>query len=114
MVSDPESRANVLLGLLGGPTKEEDRSLPPGFLMEMMESRERLESARGSGDEAEMARWTAWAEGQRVGHIAAVKALFAEVEGAGGAGEAKRKAIRMRLNAWRYIERMLEQVDGAM
>jgi molecular chaperone HscB len=102
---DPEQRANLLLARLGGPSKEADRSLPAGFLEAMMSARESLDAAKqaGSGDEVE--RWRAWAESERDGHMARVRGLFAEER-------PDAKAIRRELNAWRYIERMLEQVGA--
>lgn len=108
---DGESRANALLGLLGGPGKESDRSLPPGFLGQMMEVRERMEAA--AGDPVELAKFEAWAIGQRDGHTARVAEMFRGSESCGNAANASiLKQIRMELNAWRYIERMLEQVHG--
>src|SRR5262249_24085423 len=55
-LEDPERRAAVLLKRLGGPAKEQDRSLPDGFLMEMMEVREAMEAA------ADKTPWIARAE----------------------------------------------------
>lgn len=108
---DPESRANALLALLGGPGKESDRSLPPGFLAQMMEMRERMEAA--ASDPMELAKFEAWASGQRDGHTARVAEMFRGSESCGNAANASiLKQIRMELNAWRYIERMLEQVHG--
>lgn len=106
---DPESRATILLALLGGPSKESDRSLPDGFLMEMMDVREQMEAAAAARDAAELDRWRDWAEEQRAGHARAVGELFKQVERDGPRPESL-KAIRTRLNAWRYIERMLEQI----
>lgn len=106
---NPESRAALLLSLLGGPSKESDRSLPDGFLMEMMDVREQMEAAAAARDAAAVGRWHDWAESQRSGHARAVGELFKQVEGGGSTSELL-KAIRTRLNAWRYIERMLEQV----
>lgn len=108
-LSDPETRGNILLGLLGGPTKEADRSLPDGFLMEMIEVREQVEAARAVGNRADVDKWEAWADEERGRHLAAAGALFGQV-GASGPSPEKLKQIRTRLNAWRYIERMLESV----
>jgi molecular chaperone HscB len=44
---DPFSRADHLLGLLGGPTASEHKQMPPAFLAEMLEAREQVEEARG-------------------------------------------------------------------
>ncbi|MGD9690986.1 MAG: iron-sulfur cluster co-chaperone HscB C-terminal domain-containing protein [Phycisphaerales bacterium] len=107
---DPEQRANALLARLGGPAKETDRSLPAGFLQEMMDVRERLEAQRH--DPQAIDRWEVWGERRRREHIAGVRELFARLEPGGGgpADPAVLALIRQRLNAWRYIERMLEQV----
>lgn len=108
-LADPETRASVLLALLGGPGKEQDRGLPPGFLMEMMEVREQMEAAAGAGDRDQIERWERWAEEQRAGHVRAVAELFAATD-ASGPDPRTLRSIRERLNAWRYIERMLDQM----
>lgn len=105
-LADPEQRANALLARLGGPAKEADRSLPEGFLAAMMDARERLEDARARGDAGAVDGWLAWAEERRSGHVRAVGALFA-------ACPVDTAAVRRELNAWRYIERMIEQIEGA-
>ncbi len=43
---DPFRRGEYLLTLLGGPSAREEKNLDQGFLMEMMEFRERIEEAR--------------------------------------------------------------------
>lgn len=97
VLEDPERRANALLAKLGGPSKEEDRSLPEGFLMEMMEVREQMEEDGAAG----RGKWEEWAKERRGEAIEEVGAMFRE----------RRLAeVRRRLNAWRYIERMMEQL----
>ncbi len=107
-LEDPEMRADVLLTRLGGPSREADRTLPEGFLAEMMAVREELEAAGAAGDSAAAARLEEWAGGQRAEHIARVGAMFQGLTGE--PAQASLKAIRRELNAWRYIERMLEQI----
>jgi molecular chaperone HscB len=102
-----ERRANALLARLGGPTKEQDKSLPPGFLAQMMQTREEIESS--AHDPASRARWERWATDQREAAIAEVSAMFRGV-GPKPAQPAL-AAIRARLNAWRYVERLIEQLD---
>ncbi|MCC6661058.1 MAG: DnaJ domain-containing protein [Phycisphaerales bacterium] len=102
VLEDPERRARALLALLGGPGKE-DRSLPPGFLMEIMETREHIEAARGP---EERARWEAWAAERRREYQANVAGLFLRYAETGVPAR-----VRMTLNAWRYIERLIEQLD---
>lgn len=104
-LSDPERRANALLELLGGPTKEGDKSLPPGFLMEMMEAREAMEAdfAARAGREASKG-WAAWVEGRRRAMCGEVGRMFVMTPVPLG-------EIRRQLNAWRYIERMAEELE---
>ncbi len=117
ILSNPEQRAQSLLTRLGGPSKEADRSLPEGFLMEMMETRSTIDSERAAARtddgsaEALLDRWEGWGEGRRSLHMERVKSLFASI-GSPPDGAALRR-IRTELNAWRYIERLLEQLrDG--
>jgi len=108
-LEDPERRADALLLLLGGPAREAEKGLPPAFLMEVMEIREALEEAVSAGDAGAVREHERWAEGRRA-------ELIDEVERAFGAfrdqpdPDALRE-IRVTLNAWRYIERMLEQIE---
>ena len=102
---DPEQRANALLARLGGPSKEQDKSLPPTFLMEVMEAREGLQAAHDTNDAAELARWKDWAAAERTANSAKVAELFKQ------GTPANLRAIRTTLNAWRYIERMIEQLE---
>lgn len=106
---DPERRAEALLLRLGGPAKNQDKSLPPDFLGEMMDLRETIEAAIAGDGDAERATWRAWALGRRAEFIAGVGAAFAAL--ASPAAETDLRAIRTRLNAWRYFERLIEQLD---
>ncbi len=107
-LENPEERANALLARLGGAAKDADKSLPDGFLAEMLETREEIESAVASGDAAEREKWSDWAELERERYTREVGELFARV------GEPAKievmKEIRRTLNAWRYIERLIEQL----
>ncbi|MBX3404469.1 MAG: hypothetical protein KF699_13745 [Phycisphaeraceae bacterium] len=111
VLDDPEQRADALLLLLGGPPREADRSLPDGFLVEIMDIRERLDAAVASRDTAVAAELEAWAAQRRAGHIRAAAELFGALPRPPSADALR--AIRRELNAWRYIERMLEQVRDA-
>lgn len=106
-LEDREQRAALLLVRLGGSAKENDRTLPEGFLEQMLSVREELESAGTSGDAASHQKLSAWAEEEREKHIARISSLFRE----SGGTPASLAAIRRELNAWRYIERMIEQLD---
>lgn len=112
ILDDPEQRADTLLILLGGPTREAERALPDGFLMEIMDTRERLDEALRTGDRAAAAAFEEWAFTQRAAHIAAARERFEQLSSP--PAPAALRDIRRELNAWRYIERMLEQLrDGS-
>jgi DnaJ-domain-containing protein 1 len=109
VLQEPELRANALLTRLGGPGKSEDKSLPGGFLMGIMETREAIEEALARGSQEERAKWKAWAQEQRGEYEGRVGALFKTL---GDSRDATTlRAIRQELNAWRYIERLIEQLD---
>jgi molecular chaperone HscB len=112
VLSSPERRADALLLRFGGPSREEHKQLPAAFLAEMMEVREQIEHAMGSPRdvrERERGKWQLWADEERANAIAEVGTMFKGL-GAHPSADALR-AIRTRLNAWRYIERLIEQLD---
>jgi len=108
-LADPERRANALLAKLSGPASDECKDLSDGFLMDIFEVREAMEEAVSSGGEAARAQFEELASDRRGAHIERVRELFTSV-GDLPNGDALRE-IRIELNAWRYIERMIEQLD---
>lgn len=98
VLSDPEERANYLLDLLGGPRRDQDKSLPAGFLEEIMLLREELADAGGNPQVVEDARR------RRQALLDRIAGLFSQ------ASPAALKEIRVELNALRYIERLIEQL----
>jgi DnaJ-domain-containing protein 1 len=114
VLADPETRAEALLARLGGPAKDQDRSLPPAFLQEMMETREEIDAAIASGDPGEVVKWERWAEERRQGHIESVARQFRElINPPAPADSGRLRAIRMELNMWRYVQRLIEQLADA-
>lgn len=110
ILANPETRASALLDILGGPSKESDKSLPPGFLMDIMETREAIETSL-AGNQAERTRWLAWGTQQRESFTAQVRDQFTAA--ASSPTPDALRQIRTTLNAWRYIERLIEQLDPA-
>ena len=113
-LENPELRAHTLLCLIAAEAgipfqPADDRALPPGFLAQMMETREQIEADRAAGHTAKLAAWERWAEERRAAHQRKVGELFEP--DAGRPTPASLRAIKMELNAWRYIERMIEQLD---
>jgi molecular chaperone HscB len=112
LLESDESRANLLLALLGGPAKEADKSLPDGLLMEVMEVREQVDAALAQGDPSQRAKWKHWAMDQRRAYAARAQALFDRLQAESGPPrDQSARELRRHLNAWRYIERMIEQLD---
>ena len=105
---DPEQRANILLEQLGGPTASENRTLPPDFLARMMQTRLEIEEAIDAGEPEAIARWHEWARAARQDRIDAVGAAFAGL--AIPPAKDSLAALRVELNMWRYIERLIEQL----
>jgi len=106
-LSDPERAANALLARMGGPSPDRAKALPDGFLMEMLEIRDELEEAKATKDPERIAKLEAWADQQRGMWTEQVSEQFA----AHSEQDDQRDAIRQSLNAWRYIERLIEQLD---
>lgn len=104
-----ESRAESLITLLGGHASSEDKTLPNGFLMEILETREEVENALTSDDPDDRVRIEKWAKDQRRQYTKRVAQLFKDHAG-NPDGDALEQ-IRIELNAWRYIERLIERLD---
>jgi molecular chaperone HscB len=114
LLEDPETRAEVLLTRLGGPSKEMDRSLPPSFLHEMLEIREQIGEAIDARSLAEIVKWEDWAQERRRKHIARVDEHFRKlINHSTGPDSDSLKAIRLELNMWRYVQRLIEQLSDA-
>lgn len=107
-IKDPETRANWVLARLGGPAKEDDPSLPDGFLLEIMRARESLDAADQAGDADAIQQGLGDAREQRDGFIAGVAQMFADL--APTPAPESLSAIRTQLNAWRYVERLIDQI----
>ena len=110
LLRNPETRADALLKLKGGPAKEDDKSLPPDLLMEMMEIREQLEQAAADNNQAQLDLHRAWAGEQRDKHLTTIADLFRQHPNKLSDDAAKN--IRLELNTLRYIQRMIDQMPG--
>lgn len=103
VLSDDEERGNYLLHLLGGPDRESDKSLPDGFLPQMMMIREELAEAQMEGEDERVAAIEEDAKATRAAHLQNIARLFAEPA-------PNFPAIRTELNVLRYFQRLLEQL----
>ena len=98
---EPFPRAEHLLNLLGGPSASDDKNLPPAFLMEMLELREEIESAKGSPER--VGRIEADLLGRTKDLEQSLEALFEKKDLA---------VIRRELNCVRYLSNLLRDLDS--
>ena len=110
LIEDEETRANLLLVRFGGPSAEEDRSLPPEFLQEILSIRMELEEAIESDDQPELQRLTDWADHRR----SELRHRIREALGEFKQGRGDPKGIRLDLNVWRYLQRMWDELGGSI
>ncbi|MBI2194645.1 MAG: Fe-S protein assembly co-chaperone HscB [Planctomycetes bacterium] len=110
---DPFERAEYLLHLWGGVTSSEDKRTPPGFLDEMLGLREKLEEARVSNDSGALAALHAALLERQRRLLTELGRSFRDVEKNGaGAGAEAMAAIRMALNAAKYINGLVRDSSG--
>jgi Fe-S protein assembly co-chaperone HscB len=110
---DPLRRAEALLALRGGPAAADERGLPPEFLPQMLEIRERLAEADLAADAAARREIEAWCARERDDRIARVAALLDGGAAASGEAEPLRQ-VRLEINVWRYLERLREELRTAV
>lgn len=106
MLIDPVGRALALLARRRAPQVDE-RALPPGFLMDLMELRERVDAA-GSDDERRLVRAEA-TEGREEA-IRRIAAAFGQ-SGAGAMAAEQAQAVHTAINVLRSFDRVIEQLD---
>ena len=119
---DDEARANLMLEHLGGPSPK-DHTLPDGFLMEMMQLRTQIEEELdpSNPDHAQArTQWQAWANAERAQTIQTLAQIFKQLESPNpdastealtDSPEELKQSIRTHLNAHRYTQRLIEQLD---
>jgi molecular chaperone HscB len=112
-LSDELARADWLIADLGGPREGELRDMPKPFLLEVLEWNEALEEARAEGATGS-ARARLHALGSQLGEardevLGRLRSRLVPLPARGS--EALREA-RRELNALRYLERALEQVEA--
>jgi molecular chaperone HscB len=105
-LSNDYARADQLVSTRGGPGSDAERQMPQAFLMEVMEWNEALEQAREAPGEAASARVDALAEELNEARGQAMGRAGALLDEGGDPAE-----VRRQLNAVRYVDRALEQIE---
>ena len=111
-LKEPFARAEELMRVWAGPSGEELKDLPPGFLEEMLERRMEVEELKDDPDPAATRRLTVQVHGDRDAALAAVGDACRTAESS--EAEAKAAAIakvRLRLNTVRYFDRLLDELS---
>jgi molecular chaperone HscB len=115
-LKDPAARAAYLLTLFGGRSSAEDKSVPDGFLGQMMMMQEELADALSDGDKSEIRRIADVLQTQHDGLIRKIGVLFEQYQESvsckavvdGLLGE-----LRQQLNAVSYAKKLLSQASNA-
>jgi molecular chaperone HscB len=102
VLKDPFRRAEHLLMLHGGPTASEVKDIPPAFLMEMMDQRERIEAATDAEKASIETELTTQYD-----------AVFVKLAPLYEASPVNVQLIRKELNAAKYLRGMLRDLRGA-
>ena len=107
----PQRRAEVLLAR-AGVTIGDREVLAPAFLMEILELREELATARVAGDQAAVGRLAAVMRARQRALIDGLAPRFAAL--GGGDDAAILAAVKHDLITLRYVDRYLDECDAAL
>jgi molecular chaperone HscB len=107
-LKDPFRRAEALMELLGGPNVNAQKEMPPAFLMEMLELRERIEQA----DTVEKAAIESELKEREGAIFDGIAELFAKCE-PGSFEETLLISIRGELNVAKYLRGLLRDLRNS-
>jgi DnaJ-domain-containing protein 1 len=107
-LSEPIGRATALLQARNAPSVDE-RELPVGFLMEMMDLRERADAAVEDHEAAVALREEATA--RRAEAITAIETLFGQAGTGTDLDRSVAQQIAVQINVVRSFDRMVEQLE---
>lgn len=112
ILSDDAGRADHLVRDLGGPSEQEERSMPQAFLMEVLEWNEALEAVRGSAPASrERAALAELAVTLAERRDATLQALARQLDPLPPRASPALAAARKELNALRYLDRALSEIE---
>lgn len=106
VLADDEARASYYLTLIGGPSAEENKGLPEGFLPLIMIAREELAEAQLEGDSERIKAIEQDTVAQKSARLSEFERLVMSPT------PENLQQARVELNAVRYYERLLESSRG--
>lgn len=112
---DSKRRADYLIRLEGGPSPDEDKSTPPGFLKQVFELRKRLPSVQASGDESALAELRTDLGARRDHWMNEVASALRTVTGGNGNGGVRGEALtsaRLGMNVLTFLDNLLSELDS--
>lgn len=113
LLLDDHARADWLVQHLGGPDEASVRQMPQAFLAEVLEWNELLEEARRPPLDDRLRRRVVSLENElgerRLELVARLRKLFAPLP---ERGSARLNEVRLELNALRYLDRTLAEVEA--
>jgi molecular chaperone HscB len=111
ILADDACRSDWLIAHLGGPDENEERQMPQPFLMEVLEWNEQLEEARKSRAplSSELSTLEQSLRERREEALAAVRSALVPLP---ERGSQRLRDARRELNAIRYIDRALAEVEA--
>jgi molecular chaperone HscB len=113
VLSDEDARADWLVRHLGGPDENSERSMPQAFLLEVLEWNELLDEAKHSPHDAPPdPRLPALEAELRVKRTAALRTIAGLLDPLPPAGSTKLRDARRELNAIRYLDRTLGEIEA--
>jgi molecular chaperone HscB len=106
VLGDPALRAEYLLELSGGNSAAQDKTVPPDVLSETLMLREEIDDAKRSGNAAALDPIANQVRSSFDRRLAEISAVARRLPG----DEPLRGELRLKLNALKYYQRMLEQL----
>jgi len=111
LLADGASRADWLIGRLGGPDENEERAMPKEFLMEVLEWNELLEEARSSAAVTQN-RLSGLRDELERRRAAALESVARLLEPLPPHGSPALRETRRELNVVRYVDRALGELEA--
>ena len=110
VLKDPFKRAEYLMTLEGGPTAADQKEMPPEFLEEMLELRMEIAELPDEPDSQARSKMEKKLKERRESMLNEIADDFAKFE-AGGNRDTLLRSLRKRLNALKYVQNLLRDLQ---